>query len=119
MEFPGWTDKDSIKAYISRVRKYLLDDDSRQALDKRLPQEAIDMLFKRLVGRFRPATVTIEKIFEGIEQGAWQFAIEDTEDSWYLGHTETSRAICATSSVAYTTNVTNTAISSWSLSTTS
>ncbi|KAG0248329.1 hypothetical protein BG011_000187 [Mortierella polycephala] len=46
IEFPGWTDQESIKAYISRVRKCLLDDDSRQALDERLPQEAIDMLFE-------------------------------------------------------------------------
>ncbi|KAF9084991.1 hypothetical protein BGX29_002225, partial [Mortierella sp. GBA35] len=43
------------------------------------------MLFKRPVGRFRPVSVAIEKIVEGIEQGAWQFAIEGTEDklvSW-------------------------------------
>ncbi|KAF9380214.1 hypothetical protein CPB97_008510, partial [Podila verticillata] len=38
------------------------------------------MLFKRLAGRFRPVVVAIEKIVEGNEQGAWQFANEDTED---------------------------------------
>ncbi|KAG0339835.1 hypothetical protein BG000_001232 [Podila horticola] len=95
MEFPGWTDKESMKAYISRVRKCLLDDDSRLALDERLPQEAIDMLFEKLVGRFRPAAVAIEKIIEGIEQGAWQFAIEDTEDklvSW--DHREIKGNLC-------------------------
>lgn len=80
MEFPGWTDQEAIKTYISWVRRYLLDDGSRQALDERFPQEAFDMLFKRLAGRFRPVVVAIEKIVEGNEQGAWQFANEDTED---------------------------------------
>ncbi|KAF9114994.1 hypothetical protein BGX30_006421, partial [Mortierella sp. GBA39] len=61
MEFPGWTDKKLMKAYISRVRKCLLDDDSWPVLDERLPQEAIDMLFERLVERFRPAAVANRK----------------------------------------------------------
>ncbi|KAF9089137.1 hypothetical protein BGX23_006905 [Mortierella sp. AD031] len=69
MEFPGWTDQDSIKAYISRVRKCLLDDESSQALDERLPQKAIDMLFEKL-----------ENIVESIDQRSWRRAIEDTED---------------------------------------
>ncbi|KAF9372065.1 hypothetical protein CPC16_002671, partial [Podila verticillata] len=56
------------------------DDDSKQALNGRLPQEAIDTLFERLAGRVRPAAVAIEKIIEGDEQGAWKFVIEDAED---------------------------------------
>ncbi|OAQ29378.1 hypothetical protein K457DRAFT_137877 [Linnemannia elongata AG-77] len=40
MEFPGWTDLESIKAYISRVRKCLLDDESKGVFDERLPQDA-------------------------------------------------------------------------------
>jgi hypothetical protein len=79
MEFPGLTDEESIKAYIARVQMCLLEDDSRQILDERLPQEAIDMLFERFVGRFQPAAVAIEKIIEGNEQCTWQSAIEDTE----------------------------------------
>lgn len=55
MEFPGWTDQESIKAYISRVQKCLLDDESKLALDEHLPQEAVDMLFEKFAGRFRPA----------------------------------------------------------------
>jgi len=38
------------------------------------------MLFERLAKRFRPAAVAIEKIVEGSEEGAWQFAIKDTEN---------------------------------------
>ncbi|KAG0360357.1 hypothetical protein BGX24_005575 [Mortierella sp. AD032] len=68
MEFPGSTDKESIKTYISR------------ALDVRLPLEAVDMLFEKFAGRFRPAAVAMEKIVERNEQGAWKVAIEDTED---------------------------------------
>ncbi|KAI8595060.1 hypothetical protein EDD21DRAFT_425759 [Dissophora ornata] len=85
MEFAGWTGQESIKAYISRLRRCLPDDDSRRALDERFLQEAIDMLLERLAGRFRPALVAVEKIIEGNGQRAWQVAIEDTEDklaSW-------------------------------------
>ncbi|KAG0246148.1 hypothetical protein BG011_002527, partial [Mortierella polycephala] len=85
MEFPGWTDQESIAAYISRVRSCLADDDSRRALDERLPQGSTDMMFEKLTGRFRPIVTCIEKIIEGNGQCAWQVAIQDTEDklvSW-------------------------------------
>lgn len=59
MEFPGFTDLESIKAYLSRVRKCLLDDESKRVFDERLPQDALDMLFGKLVGRYRPAIVAI------------------------------------------------------------
>ena len=59
MEFPGFTDLESIKAYVSRVRRYLLDDESRRVFDERLPQDALDMLFDKFVGRYRPAIVAI------------------------------------------------------------
>ncbi|KAI1302691.1 hypothetical protein EDD11_005567 [Mortierella claussenii] len=56
-----------------------------EVLDERIPEEAIDMLYRRLAGRYRPITVAIEKIIEGVGQGMWQFAVDDTEDrlaSW-------------------------------------
>ncbi|KAG0053924.1 hypothetical protein BGZ90_006089 [Linnemannia elongata] len=83
VEFPGFTDLESIKAYVSRVRNCLLDDESRRVFDERLPQEALDMLFDKFVGRFRPAI--FEKIIERNDQGVWKALIEDTEDklvSW-------------------------------------
>ncbi|KAF9276057.1 hypothetical protein BGZ68_010295 [Mortierella alpina] len=85
IEFPGWTSLDSIKAYVSRVRRCLLDDESRRAFDERLPQDALDMLFDKFVGRYRPAIVALEKIMELSEHGTWRALIEDTEDrlvSW-------------------------------------
>ncbi|KAG0273529.1 hypothetical protein BGZ96_004803, partial [Linnemannia gamsii] len=80
IEFPGWTGLESIKAYVSRVRRYLLHDESRWVFDERLPQDALDMLFDKFVGRFRPATVTNQKIVEDNEHGSWKAHIEDTEE---------------------------------------
>ncbi|KAF8923643.1 hypothetical protein BGZ47_004589, partial [Haplosporangium gracile] len=72
MEFSAWTDLESIKAYVSRVRKCLPDDESRRVFDERLPQETLKMLFDKFVGRYRPA----------IDQPSMPFKtlIEDTED---------------------------------------
>ncbi|KAG0315368.1 hypothetical protein BG000_005218, partial [Podila horticola] len=55
LEFPGWTNQESIKKYISRVRTCLQDDQSKRALDEHLPQGAVDMLLNKFSGRFRPA----------------------------------------------------------------
>ncbi|KAF9398629.1 hypothetical protein BGZ94_005950, partial [Podila epigama] len=80
IEFPGWTGIDSIKAYVSRTRGCLLNDESKRAFDERFPQSSLDMLFDKFVGRYRPAIVAIEKIVEHAEHGAWKALIEDTED---------------------------------------
>ncbi|KAF9080259.1 hypothetical protein BGX23_002403, partial [Mortierella sp. AD031] len=86
MELPGWKDQQSIKAYVSLMRITLPDGESRQALDERLPQEAIGMLFEKFAGRFRPAAVAMEKIVEGNKRGPWKVAIEDTEDKLLVEH---------------------------------
>ncbi|KAG9065969.1 hypothetical protein KI688_002266 [Linnemannia hyalina] len=70
MEFPGVTDLESIKAYISRVRRCLLDVESRRVFDERLSQDALDMLF----GKFT------ESIVECNNPSAWKKTIEDAED---------------------------------------
>ncbi|KAF8924627.1 hypothetical protein BGZ47_003799, partial [Haplosporangium gracile] len=80
MKFPGRTDLESIKAYVSRVRRCLLDDESRRVFDERLPQDALAMLFDKFVGRYRPAIVAVEKIVEHSENGTWRTLIVDTED---------------------------------------
>ena len=54
LEFPGWTDCQSVETYIAGLRRSLLDEDARQALDTLFPPEAIRMMIDRLVGRFRP-----------------------------------------------------------------
>jgi hypothetical protein len=55
LEFPGWTSKESINTYTSRVRHCLRDEQSKMALDDFLPEEAVEMLFQKSVGRYRPA----------------------------------------------------------------
>ncbi|KAF9916716.1 hypothetical protein FBU30_001179 [Linnemannia zychae] len=85
LEFPGWSDKDSVETYISRVRNCLPDDQSKQALDEFLSQEAVDMLVQKFVGRYRPAISAMERIIEGNDPGKWRKTIEDAEDrlvSW-------------------------------------
>lgn len=59
MEFVGRTDQESINTYVSRVRKCLLDDGSKLAPDEHPPEEAVNMLYKKFVGRFRPETVAM------------------------------------------------------------
>ncbi|KAF9557893.1 hypothetical protein EC968_007407, partial [Mortierella alpina] len=85
LEFPGWTSKESIKTYVSRVQECLQDEQSKQALNECISQDALNMLFDKFVGRYRPAIVAIEKIVEHSEHGTWRALIEDTEDrlvSW-------------------------------------
>ncbi|KAF9924655.1 hypothetical protein BGZ67_009152, partial [Mortierella alpina] len=85
LEFPGWTSKESINTYVSRVQECLQDEQSKQALNECLSQDALDMLFDKFVGRYRPAIVAVEKIVEQSEHGTWRALIEDTEDrlvSW-------------------------------------
>ncbi|KAF8926898.1 hypothetical protein BGZ47_002487 [Haplosporangium gracile] len=89
LEFPGWSSKESVNAYISRVRNCLDDDQSKLALDEFLSQEAVGMLFQKFVGRYRPAIAAIERIIENNNPGAWMKTIEDAEDrlvSWANRH---------------------------------
>jgi len=67
MEFPGWTNRHSVKAYISRIQACLQDDQSRQNLHDRLPHEAVDMLVEKLVGRFRPISVAVACLFRSTD----------------------------------------------------
>jgi hypothetical protein len=41
--------------YISRARDCLHDEQSKMALDEFLSEEAVEMLFQKFVGRYRPA----------------------------------------------------------------
>ncbi|KAF9974931.1 hypothetical protein BGZ75_000671 [Mortierella antarctica] len=89
LEFPGWTDQDSMKTYISRVRDCLQDEQSKQALNEYLSQDALDMLYDKFVGRYRPAIVAMERIVECNDPSAWKKTIEDAEErlvSWAFRH---------------------------------
>ena len=69
----GWTDRDSMKAYISQIRRCLLDDESGHTLDERFPQEAVDMMSEKFVRRFRPATVAMVCLFVSIEMNTTKY----------------------------------------------
>ncbi|KAF9556636.1 H(+)-transporting V1 sector ATPase subunit A [Mortierella alpina] len=89
LEFPGWTDQDSIKAYISRVRNCLKDEKSRQALNEYLSKDALAMLYDKFVGRYRPCIVAIARIIECNDPSAWKRTVEDAEErlvSWAYRH---------------------------------
>ncbi|KAF9297268.1 hypothetical protein BGZ74_009949 [Mortierella antarctica] len=80
MEFPGWTGRESIEAYVAKLRWLLPSKGAEQALDRLLPTEAIQAITERFVGRFRPAVTTIEKIIARGEPDGWKDAVDDTEE---------------------------------------
>ncbi|KAF9578497.1 hypothetical protein BGW38_005666, partial [Lunasporangiospora selenospora] len=89
LEFPGWAEKESIYTYISRVRNSLQNEQSKQAWDELLSQEAVDMLFQKFAGRYRPAIAAVERIVECNDPGSWMKTIQDAEDrlvSWANRH---------------------------------
>ncbi|KAK3810463.1 MAG: hypothetical protein J3R72DRAFT_530348 [Linnemannia gamsii] len=89
LEFPGWSSKESISTYLSRVRDCLHDEQSKLALDDYLSQEAVEMLFNKFVGRYRPAIAAVERVIECSDPSAWKKTIEDAEDrlvSWAHRH---------------------------------
>ncbi|KAF9110171.1 hypothetical protein BGX30_008083, partial [Mortierella sp. GBA39] len=79
MEFPGWTGRESIEAYIAGLRNLLPTEDAKLALDRLLQPEAIEMMTERLVGRFRPVVTAIERIIGDGSPDGWQDAIHLTE----------------------------------------
>ncbi|KAG0042496.1 hypothetical protein BGZ83_000396 [Gryganskiella cystojenkinii] len=89
LEFPGWTDRQSVESYLAGLRRSLPDEDARQALDTLFPPKAIDMMIQRLIGRYHPLVSAMEKIIELGMSDAWQVAIVETETgltSWSFNH---------------------------------
>lgn len=63
-----WMDRSRFdQAYVSRVRRCLLVDESKLALHEFLPQEAVKMLFEKLAGRLRPVIVGMVCHFASVE----------------------------------------------------
>ncbi|KAG0325099.1 hypothetical protein BGZ99_001065 [Dissophora globulifera] len=79
IEFPGWTDRDSIQSYIDRVKEHLSDNNSKNVVDALIPPEAVDMLHRKLTGRFRPIITAIERIFSAGHATKWENEINTTE----------------------------------------
>ncbi|KAF9176639.1 hypothetical protein BGZ51_000167, partial [Haplosporangium sp. Z 767] len=79
MEFPGWIGRESVETYIAGIRNQLPTEDARLALDRLLPPEAIELMLEKLIGRFRPIVVAIERILANGEEGCWRGEIDETE----------------------------------------
>jgi len=80
MEFPGWTGRESIEAYLASLRCMLPTASARESLDKLFPSEAIQAISERFVGRFRPAVSCIEFIIARNDPGSWEYAVDDREE---------------------------------------
>ncbi|KAF9342989.1 hypothetical protein BGX26_006469, partial [Mortierella sp. AD094] len=46
LEFPGWTSQASVQSFINRVKDQLPDDESKNAVDALLPEEAIERIIR-------------------------------------------------------------------------
>ncbi|KAF9081153.1 hypothetical protein BGX29_004720, partial [Mortierella sp. GBA35] len=79
IEFPSWTGRESIEAYVAGLRGLLPTDDAKQALDILLRPKVIQAIAERLGGRFRPAITAIERIIADGDPDGWQGAIDETE----------------------------------------
>ncbi|KAG0267567.1 hypothetical protein DFQ27_008612 [Actinomortierella ambigua] len=79
IEFPGWTGRESIEAYVAGLQRLRPTKGARQALDRLLPAEAIQAITERLVGRLRPTVSCVEKTIARGEPGGWKDALDDTE----------------------------------------
>ncbi|KAF9426582.1 hypothetical protein BGZ76_002697 [Entomortierella beljakovae] len=79
LDYPGWTSPSSIQAYIDRVKSQVLDEESKKKIDTLLPLEAIDVMFERLAGRFRPIIMVIEEVLRIGEPHKWEGVIDDIE----------------------------------------
>ncbi|KAF9275530.1 hypothetical protein BGZ88_002278, partial [Linnemannia elongata] len=79
IEFPGWTGPDSVQSHINRIKEQLPDDESKRMIDALIPLAAVNMLHKRLTGRFRPIVTAIEGIIKTGEPKKWEAVINITE----------------------------------------
>ncbi|KAG0314652.1 hypothetical protein BG000_005475, partial [Podila horticola] len=79
VEFPGWTGPASVQSYIDRMKDRLSDDGSKRLVDALIPTAAVDMLHKKLTGRFRPIVTAIEGIIKIGKPNEWEATIDNTE----------------------------------------
>ncbi|KAG0325768.1 hypothetical protein BG004_003121 [Podila humilis] len=79
VEFPGWISPASVQPYIDRIKSQLQDDSSKRMVDALIPPAAVNMLHKRISGRFRPITTAIEGIIKTGVTDTWENAIDTTE----------------------------------------
>ena len=75
VDFPGWETEDQVAMYLSNLGDAMCEDD-RMRLHTLIPEAAVQELFFRLRGRFRPIITTIEDIIAKGSTSYWREAIE-------------------------------------------
>ncbi|KAF9115632.1 hypothetical protein BGX30_006215 [Mortierella sp. GBA39] len=75
VDFPGWESEDQVASYINNLGDAMSEDD-RVRLHMLLPEAAVQELFFKLRGRFRPIITTIEDIIAKGSTSYWSEAIE-------------------------------------------
>ncbi|KAG0044704.1 hypothetical protein BGZ83_010081 [Gryganskiella cystojenkinii] len=75
VDFPGWETVEQVAAYINNLGDTMSEDD-KAVLYELIPEIAVQELFFRLRGRFRPIISTIEEIIANGSTSYWREAIE-------------------------------------------
>ncbi|KAF8919690.1 hypothetical protein BGZ58_004622, partial [Dissophora ornata] len=75
VEFPGWETVDQVATYINNLGDAMSEND-RVRLHTLIPEEAVQELFFKLRGRYRPIVTTIEDIIAKGFTSYWSEAIE-------------------------------------------
>ncbi|KAK3836309.1 MAG: hypothetical protein J3R72DRAFT_493789 [Linnemannia gamsii] len=75
MDFSGWETENQVGVYINNLGDAMSDDD-RAMLHTLIPRVAVQELFFKLRGRFRPIIMTIEDIIANGSPSYWREAIE-------------------------------------------
>ncbi|KAG0279993.1 hypothetical protein BGZ97_009474, partial [Linnemannia gamsii] len=75
VDFPGWETEDQVTMYIKNLGDAMGEDD-RAMLHTLIPKAAVQELFFKLRGRFKPIITTIEDIIANGSPSYWREAIE-------------------------------------------
>jgi hypothetical protein len=75
VDFPGWETEEQVATYINNLGDAMSEDD-RMTLHTLIPEAAVQELFFKLRGRFRPIITTIEDIIAKGSTSYWSEAIE-------------------------------------------
>ncbi|KAG0332645.1 hypothetical protein BG004_001163 [Podila humilis] len=75
VDFSGWETEDQVAMYIKNLGE-AMDEDDRMMLHRLIPKAAVQELFFKLRGRYRPIITTIEDIIANGTPSYWREAIE-------------------------------------------
>ncbi|KAF9345957.1 hypothetical protein BGX26_002558 [Mortierella sp. AD094] len=78
INFPGWTSMSEVQSYVDHVGQ-CMPDGGRNKLRAMIPPEAIESMYRKLRGRFRPIITVIENIIEANSiPSRWEEAVDKT-----------------------------------------